>query len=194
MIHTKIDCLQVDAQISHHPLCAVVLQHHSALQALEVHVVEVVEEHVVVLFVTQVPDSVENTQFAQVLRNEHVVSDVRIEILYVGAGRREAEVAVRDAVGFFYFLGAQVALEGQDARDEDSPVAQCVLVLVHLQDQIRVQIHDASVEERIADGLRVHFGDVDVCLQDYLRIKVVFPADEVDQLLAICLLNQESWD
>jgi len=194
-IHTMFDCLDIDLfQLSHHSLSTLFSNRHVFLQTLVVDIVHVVEEEMIVLFITQLSNYVENATFPKIFLDKNLVRDVWVEVLFIGVGRRKAVLTIRNAMGLFDFLRACVALEGQNARDEDSLVTQSVLVLVHFQDKIGIQIHYTSVKECVADSLNITFGDINVCFQNYLRIEVGFTFDELNQLLAICFINQERWD
>ena len=109
------------------------------------HVIQVVEEDVHVPLVAQVPNKVVDAELAQIFPHELLVGELGVLACDFIAWWRKAENAIADAVLAFDLFRTRGALESNDARNEDGALEQYMLVLVQVQDQVCVQVHQTPI-------------------------------------------------
>lgn len=67
-------------------------------------------------------------------------------------------------MGIFDLLRAPWALKSQDSRDKDGIVFEGVLILEHLVDELRLEVQDAAIVQRVTDSLSTLVRDLNVGL------------------------------
>ena len=145
-----VDLVFGNADFTHNIIGTVIPKVMVRLHAHHLDTIKVVPEHVIVPLVIHLSNDLIDASLSQILSDQRVIGERRVHVGDFLSRWREAVPAIRDAVPFLDFIGAQGALKRDDTWNENGGLSQSMLVLVHAQGERSFDVKDAAVEERIA--------------------------------------------